>query len=345
MKRIIAITLCLFTAFALVACSATVVECPSCKAQCAPDTAFCSSCGASLARSCASCGYKCDPDASFCSSCGKPLDNANDGGNGNESVEDGRGDATDISQSASQPEESAEASTPVSEPEESEPEVIETAPSEIWLLVREEINKNAVFEYEYDYHGRTIVSEMRPYDDEDVVLIKTDYTYDENGYLKSSTTKNDLFNTNSSFTYKIETVETPKGERVSAEIEIDANGNESSKIVNGYNESGQLIKKEEYYGTTLYMSYEYDPKTEKVLKEYDANGNISKENIYNDKGQLVEEKTYTNGELLMRATFTFDNNGNPAKRTGVREDDGSVVESYYVYKSLERYRLENGLKP
>lgn len=333
-------------AFTMFACSATVVECPSCKAQCVPDAAFCASCGASLDRACPSCGFKCDPDASFCSSCGKPLE-ASDGGNGNESVEDGRGDATgdetEMSQSSSSTEESAEASISVSEPEESEPEVIEKDPSEIWLLVREEINKNAVFEYEYDYHGRTIVSEMRPYDDEDVVLIKTDYTYDENGYLKSSKTKNDLFNTNSSFTYKVETVETPKGERVSAEIEIDANGNESSKIVYGYNESGQLTKKEEYYGTTLYMSYEYDPKTEKVLKEYDANGNISKENIYNDKGQLVEEKTYTNGVLTMRATFTFDNNGNPVKRIGVREDDGAVVESYYVYKSLERYRLENNL--
>ncbi len=47
--------------------------CPSCKAQLAPGSKFCSRCGAKLGQKCPNCGAEITADSAFCSECGVKL--------------------------------------------------------------------------------------------------------------------------------------------------------------------------------------------------------------------------------------------------------------------------------
>src|SRR6266568_3656764 len=53
---------------------ASELSCPTCAAANPPEARFCTSCGASLARSCPSCGAESPPQARFCMSCGATLE-------------------------------------------------------------------------------------------------------------------------------------------------------------------------------------------------------------------------------------------------------------------------------
>src|SRR6266568_4604857 len=53
---------------------ASELSCPTCAAANPPEARFCTSCGASLARSCPSCGAESPPQARFCMSCGAVLE-------------------------------------------------------------------------------------------------------------------------------------------------------------------------------------------------------------------------------------------------------------------------------
>lgn len=53
--------------------AAGMTLCPSCKAQLAPGSKFCSRCGAKLGQKCPNCGAEITADSAFCSECGVKL--------------------------------------------------------------------------------------------------------------------------------------------------------------------------------------------------------------------------------------------------------------------------------
>lgn len=324
-------------------------KCPSCDAKYDKGDAFCKECGASLEQKCPSCDKEYKDGDAFCSNCGYSLDkkDKNDDENddeGKNDIEDTDGEKNNAvsgtlptdeqtSDNGSSPSTSDQAQTPVEQ---------EKHPSEIWLLMKSTVDKNSVMKYEYDYDGNKTVCEFVPYGDENTVLIRWTYTYGIDGNLKAYKTENYMYGTSSAGTYGIKTVETPKGTKVSEEITYDNTGKESSKKVFIYNDQGDLVEMKEYSGSVLSSRSEYDAKTGNVLKDFDESNKLSREYFYNEDGYCYEEKVYQDGIYAHHQVHTLDSHGNPIRTVNTNISTNSKTETVNVYKSLERYRIENG---
>ena len=130
----------------------------------------------------------------------------------------------------------------------------------------------------------------------------------------------------------------------------------SAGIINKYDEDNNLIYSISEDGETFYKDFVDDKPTkistidkygsEKTIwQQYDEDshlvyvednlGNI-KENIYDDKGQLIEEKSYNRIDtaLLKTTKYKYDDKGNIAKLDGVmRNEFGEYPQETYTYEN------------
>lgn len=78
----------------------------------------------------------------------------------------------------------------------------------------------------------------------------------------------------------------------------------------------------------------------------DKNGVIENETLYNDRGQVLEERQYSNGTLSGRKEYEYDKDGNMIKETDYVKSDSMVITFTYPESDkkgnwLTRYWWDN----
>ena len=120
------------------------------------------------------------------------------------------------------------------------------------------------------------------------------------------------------------------------------------KYVEEFDKDGNLIKEIEYDNngipTSINKVYQYDEKKRLIetinLKDHIWGGDKYKKNIYktnyiyNDKGWLIEEKSYVNGTIYVMNTHKYDKKGNCIET--IKYDSEGEIDSKVVFEYSDK---------
>jgi len=174
------------------------------------------------------------------------------------------------------------------------------------------------------------------------------YTYNDQGYLIESISKDEDNKTLSSNLYEYD----QKGNRTRHDL-LTADGNLFMSTFSKYNDKNQLIEKSNCVGGVCDEKsvLTYDDKGYLIQEEKYKKDELSTKTLYkNDaKGNPLERLTYdAEGKLLKKITSTYDKEGNETENI-VYKGDGTIAQKknyvyqYDKYKNwIKRTESENG---
>jgi len=204
----------------------------------------------------------------------------------------------------------------------------------------------------YDYNQWGDISVMIT-ESNDGSILNTEFQYDDNKYLIKKVTTNSEGKT----TYIKENVY-DENNNIIKEKEQDKTNNRETIITYSYDDENRLIEVQRNGAKNIYTydqdgSYTVTSDTSAGVNYYNKNGKLTESvldksralYIYDENGNLLEEKGYNDGELTHFSVYTYDDFGKLLEKSVYQNDElvSKVIYEYDEHDNNIRIKMVNPL--